>query len=175
MYLYLLEYTALKDYKADHKKQRDLADKLLKFALRKHYSLDADSLEIELGAWGKPYFADCDIFFSKSHTKGMVAVGIGESELGVDCQYVKPVTRALIRRCCSNAELGNVSSCRDFALIWAKKEALVKLSGRGIRGSIKDIDSSRVPFSYATETHAVAAVSEEEESIILALLSEKDI
>ena len=175
MYLYLLEYTALKDYREDHKKQRELANRLLGFALKKHYGVDLDSLRVGIGLWGKPYFSDSDIYFSKSHTKGMVAVGIGKNELGVDCQAVKPVTRALIRRCCSDAELERVSSYRDFALVWAKKEALVKMSGRGIGGSIKDIDSSVVPFGFTAESFAAAAVSKAGESIVLTLLSEKDI
>lgn len=175
MYLYLIEYEALKDYREDHIKQRQLADRLLRYAVKEHYGLDADSLEIELGGWGKPYFKDREIFFSKSHTKGMVALGIGERELGVDCQFVRPVTRALMRRTCREKELETISDYRDFALVWAKKEALGKLSGRGIRGNIREIDSFSVPVSYLSDTHAAAAVSAEPEGVVLRVLSENDI
>lgn len=179
MTVYILSYKPLPDRKADHQKQRAFGQKLLSFALRKDFGIEYDREKVLKAPQGKPYLADHPVKFNKSHTQGMVAVAVGTAELGVDCQLIRPVSEALIDRTCSDEEKGSILSSenpdREFALAWARKEALVKMTGTGLTVSIRDIDSQRVTCFSTTENHVVAAVSEGGEETEFIFLTEEDI
>lgn len=87
-------------------------------------------------AYGKPRLADESLCFNLSHSGGYVMLGVGVNELGVDIQRHRGVSRALVRRVCSERELSYLDASpdfeRDFFRLWCLKESYIKADGRGL-------------------------------------------
>lgn len=95
---------------------------------------------IVVGTYGKPDFRTCGYHFSLSHTDGVAAAVLSDRVVGIDIESYDhelpkdrmerlmrrffPEEQALIREASSPS--------RMFIEIWAKKEAMVKHSGRGL-------------------------------------------
>jgi len=106
------------------------------------------SPETRKGAYGKPYFSEPEyegLFFSLSHTRGRVAVGFSDGELGVDCENIEARPgiesryEGIARRCFTDDErayvdgkaAGSLDAVGRFFEIWTAKEAYMKYTGRG--------------------------------------------
>lgn len=91
---------------------------------------------------GQPFLtARPEIGISLSHTDGWAAAAVHlRGRVGVDVQAPAPVSRRLLRRCCTLsarralARLPEAERCREFAWIWAVQESCVKATGRGLAG-----------------------------------------
>lgn len=94
---------------------------------------------------GKPYFVNSTIYFSISHSKEVCAVAIANKPIGVDiemfCNSYKP---KLIDRSLTDAERKEFDG--DFTRVWCRKEAVSKISGKGIVGY--PIDINTVDYQY---------------------------
>ena len=94
---------------------------------------------------GKPYVPNSAIRFSISHSKGKVAVGFSDNEIGVDIEEIKEKDHSnLYRRVLSENEAGKIRFVSDeklsFFKIWTLKEAYLKLTGEGLAGEMTSID-----------------------------------
>lgn len=91
---------------------------------------------IQRGAQGKPYFQKPPGSlgeFNVSHSKGYVAVALGDCPVGVDLQVHKLPSPSLVKRVCSVAEQQWLQGQEEgFSLLWALKESYVKCRGEGI-------------------------------------------
>lgn len=72
-----------------HAKQSEIAIDILRMAGIRG--------EIKKGTYGKPYTENSALCFNISHTRGAVAVAVGDCEIGVDIQYIKPISDRLMR------------------------------------------------------------------------------
>lgn len=110
--------------------------KLLAEGLKK---LGIDPLpEVKFEENGKPYFADCDLQFSLSHSVGIAAVLISDAPCGVDVEIIRPETAKKLR----SRVLSDAEKDADFFEIWTKKEAAGKLSGKGLPSKPREMDLS---------------------------------
>ncbi len=102
----------------------------------------AGQIEVMLTETGKPYFADCPLHFSISHTKNHVFVCVSEKNVGIDAEEkdrkIRPAALAML----SEKERIRVKSDADFLRLWVLKEAYAKLTGRGIGNYLKNTDFS---------------------------------
>ena len=90
---------------------------------------------------GKPFFVDNPVFFSLSHTKGLCAAAISDCPVGVDIEWCRDsYSPRLIEK--SLTETERVSYDGDFTRIWCRKEAMVKMTGKGISGYPNSIDTT---------------------------------
>lgn len=100
---------------------------------------------------GKPYFPDCALYFSVSHSEGMAAAMIADAPCGVDIERVREnVRERLTARCLSPRE---IADGMDFFDVWTMKECIGKISGAGITAFPRDIDVCQ--FDYARKTRTV--------------------
>ncbi|NYJ00154.1 phosphopantetheinyl transferase [Nocardioides thalensis] len=95
--------------------------------------------ECRLTDHGRPYVVGApDVHVSLSHTRGWVAAMASDAPCGIDVEQVREVSAGVPRRVLSAAEQAWVADqgdpTRAFAVLWARKEALVKA---GV-GSIDD-------------------------------------
>lgn len=95
-------------------------------------------LQYTYGQKGKPYLRDYPYFFSISHSGDYVLCVLAEEEVGADIQRMQPMDfDRLARRFFAEteakalAERTGAEKERLFYELWAKKEALGKLTGRG--------------------------------------------
>lgn len=120
-----------------------LAYLLLKRALKEVYGMDGDPEMVEQEG-GKPLLKDYpEIHFNLSHCKSAVACAIGDEPVGVDVERVRKYDDSLARHVLNGKELEEVEASDDkaraFIRLWTMKEAVLKLTGEGIRSDLKTV------------------------------------
>ena len=125
----------------------------LRLLLAQYLGIAPQSLEIATDRHGKPFVRDCDatdrpVAFNLSHAGGLLLFGFSRTPLGIDIEAVAPIPRldAFVRTALGAREQAfhatlPVGQRLDHAYrIWVGKEALVKLSGAGIRRDFASFD-----------------------------------
>lgn len=103
--------------------------------------------EIAVAESGKPYFADCNIYFSISHTKNHVFCALSDVPIGIDAEEAdRNIDLRLAEKILSPFEKAqyDVALDKPAALLtfWVLKEAKAKCTGEGLRGYPKHTDFS---------------------------------
>lgn len=93
--------------------------------------------KLDYNEYGKPYFSEYpDLHFNISHCREMAVCAVGETEIGVDIEYVRRYSERVPRRAFSENErkILSQSSRADsmFFRLWTLKESYVKALGIGI-------------------------------------------
>ncbi len=115
---------------------------------------DPAALRFGVAALGKPYVVDEPLRFNLSHSGDLALVAFGMAEVGVDVEEMRagvafrdlaatqfsPHERAALERRRSPDELA-----RAFFRIWTRKEAFIKLLGRGLSMPLDAFDVSADP------------------------------
>lgn len=114
------------------------------------WALDARGLasEFELGPHGKPRLASGALHFNVSHCRELVAVAIGDRELGVDVEPIdaRHSTDDVARRVYGPRELEDLFAregaqrLERFFTRWVLKEAWVKATGVGIHDALPSFE-----------------------------------
>lgn len=107
---------------------------LLQELLKEEYGITEPPVFRELEN-GKPVIVGHeDIHFNMSHCRYAVACAISNKPVGIDVEVVKEnVKDDLARYVLSDSELEDLTPLK-FTRLWTMKEAVVKLTGRGITG-----------------------------------------
>ena len=126
---------------------------LLKEGLREIYGIDED-VEFEYSPSGKPYLKGFEgIHFNISHCPKCVCCAISDSPVGIDVEEIQ-YDRALAETVCNRNELDVILKSPhpeiEFTKLWTKKEALLKMTGEGLRNDLSDVLSSPL-CSFHTE------------------------
>lgn len=121
-------------------------------------------LRFQYGADGKPglapAFAQGGLQFNVSHSGSLLLVAVvAGAPVGVDLERHRPLhdRDGLVRRYFSEAEnrayfdLPEAQRHEAFFAAWARKEALVKALGRGLRFPLRDFDVSLKPEGAAQQ------------------------
>lgn len=115
-----------------------------------HYFLFKSLTNIELidfydvSPSGKPFFKNSELFFNISHTNNLVGIAICKNhEIGFDLQFARKVYPGLLKKVMHPTELENknINNQDFFFKAWTKKEAIVKLTGKGIVSGLSNINS----------------------------------
>lgn len=110
-------------------------------------------------AQSEPISSDLNLpHFNMSHCKKAVACVVADSEVGVDIERVGRLSDAVARYVLNDDEYAEVMAADDpdlvFTVFWTKKEAIVKLTGRGIDDDLKNIIVNNEHVKLHTELHA---------------------
>ena len=141
---------------------------LLCQALREHYGI-TEKPSFIMGEHGKPEL-DFNVnpnsklstlnskpYFNLSHCKNAVACVVSDQEIGVDVESVGRYNESLARHVLSVEEFEAVSSSANpqipFTRLWTQKEAIVKLTGRGIDDDLPNLLFKYNNVSLHTEEH----------------------
>ncbi|MCF0207826.1 MAG: 4'-phosphopantetheinyl transferase superfamily protein [Bacteroidaceae bacterium] len=141
-----------------------LAYLLLKQALREVYGID-ENPEIVTLEGGKPMLKEHpEIHFNLSHCKSAVACVIGDEPVGVDVERIRRYNESLVRRVLNDEEQRKVGNAadkpREFIRFWTEKEAVLKLTGEGIRSDLKTVlTREKVAFEVTEGTDFICTVS----------------
>ena len=77
-----------------------------------------------------------DTYISLSHCKGLVACALGASETGIDAEYIRPFSKLVAQRVCSEDEMESIRLSEDqnamFFRLWTLKESYGKALGVGL-------------------------------------------
>ena len=80
----------------------------------------------------KPRFDREGVFFSLSHSHGVMMLGISHSEIGVDIEKIRPVNY-------EKFDFVDASDERDFFRKWTERESWLKFTGAGLKDFRKPI------------------------------------
>lgn len=118
----------------------------LRVLLSRHLGEAPESLKFEVTELGKPYLVGgAGLSFNLSHSGELAAVALAvEREVGIDVEHGRTLhaEEGVARRVLTPDELDRYLALdgderRRFLLwVWARKEALVKASGQGVRESL---------------------------------------
>ena len=94
--------------------------------------------EIRRTKLGKPFFADCPLHFSISHTKNYVFVAVSDRPIGIDAEETdRDIDLRLAKKILSANEFSQFEKAEDqrIALLkfWVLKEAAGKCAGEGLQ------------------------------------------
>ncbi|PIP39142.1 MAG: hypothetical protein COX19_08685 [Desulfobacterales bacterium CG23_combo_of_CG06-09_8_20_14_all_51_8] len=94
-----------------------------------------DIKELQNDASGAPIPAG-GVFWSLSHKPGYVAGVTATSPIGIDVERIRPVSKAMFNKILDDREqkLAGANSPEFFFRCWTAKEAVLKVTGVGLRG-----------------------------------------
>lgn len=123
----------------DKKNQHSHAHRLLRECL-KPFGVDyTEDSPVTKGKFGKPSLTEHpEIHYSISHADGISACIVSGKECGIDCERIRPLRPAVMRRAFSENEKQLVEEApekqRDtlFFRLWTLKEAYIKAVGTGL-------------------------------------------
>lgn len=124
-------------------KQSVIAYLLLLYGLREQYKIN-ELVEFDYKSNGKPILKQLDdIHFNISHSKLNVACAVCDKPIGLDIQQIVPNKTKVATRICNQEEINLIFNSTqpyiEFCKLWAIKESIVKLSGVGIGGDVKNV------------------------------------
>lgn len=116
---------------------------LLCQALRDIYGI-TEQPAFSIGAHGKPHLVSAPaIHFNLSHCRQAVACVVASCEVGIDIESIGRYKESLARHVLNDQELAAVQQAEDpqlaFTRYWTQKEAIVKLTGRGIDDDLRNL------------------------------------
>jgi len=117
---------------------------LLCQALREVYGITKQP-QFSIGEHGKPSLVleTSGIHFNLSHCKSAIACVVAPFAVGVDIERIGRYDEALARHVLNDQEFAAVQQASDpqlaFTRYWTRKEAVVKLTGRGIDDDLKNL------------------------------------
>ena len=123
---------------------------LLCQALRDVYGISEQPSFI-IGEHGKPELSfdsqqltvNSQIFFNLSHCKNAIACVVADRPVGVDVESIGRYNESLARHVLNDQEFSLVQQASNpqlaFTRLWTQKEAIVKLTGRGIDDDLKNL------------------------------------
>ena len=124
------------------------SDFLLRYAAARFTGLDPEQFETVREYGKKPYFrTHPDLYASVSHSGGIWAAALTrDGPVGLDIQLLRrsPRRESIAGRYFHPNEAAARAPDPDaaFSRIWCRKEAAVKLSGRGIDGDFSSFDTT---------------------------------
>lgn len=119
---------------------------LLCEGLRSEYGISEKPLFC-YGEHGKPSIVGHpDIHFNLSHCREAAVCAVADCPVGIDVESVRPIKEDLVRYTMSDDEVNLIMSDPHpdiaFTRLWTMKEAVLKLSGEGLRNDMKGVLSA---------------------------------
>lgn len=141
-----------KMYFASDKNRKAKADKLKKDPAKKlsiasgelarkiiaqKFNIDKEDVRFRVDKSGKPYIEGIDVNFSISHSGTIALCAIADAPVGVDIEKIRDVDLSIAKKHFAPDEQDYVFeklslSKQRFFEIWTRKEAYVKMLGKGI-------------------------------------------
>ena len=127
---------------------------LLMDGLREEYGIQTPP-EFDYTAEGKPFILGRpDIHFSFSHSGNVALCALSNQPVGADVEVPRKITPSLVSYTMNDREQEQINASADPALrffyFWTRKEALLKLTGEGIRNDMKQVLSESGKYHFET-------------------------
>ncbi|MGN0394720.1 MAG: 4'-phosphopantetheinyl transferase family protein [Coprococcus sp.] len=123
-------------------KAQSLGAGLLLSELLRERGIDESLVRYSENEHGKPYMPDYkDIYFSISHSDYMVSVMLDDNPCGIDIEHTRDFSQAVVKRIFNEHDKKLIENVMNydkieaqyiFTEIWTRKEAIGKLSGKGL-------------------------------------------
>lgn len=128
----LLRYKNIRD-----RKLSVCAEMLAKKAIAEKFAVLPREVIISAKESGQPFCENFDIYLSISHSGDYAVCAVSNTPVGIDIQKIVPYNQKTAQKVCSRTELEKIKNSEDFIKLWTKKEAVLKMQGTGVIGSMK--------------------------------------
>ena len=113
------------------------AGELTRIKIAEKIGMNKEDIRFRMGKNGKPYIENANIEFSISHSGNIAMCAISDEPVGIDIEYIRDVDISLAKKHFAPDEQLYVFEKKEnaklrFFEIWTRKEAYVKLLGKGI-------------------------------------------
>ena len=109
---------------------------ILRLILSKYFSEHAESIRFAVGENKKPFVQShsVSLHYNIAHAGDWVLIAVSNSPVGIDIEHINSSFDfiEILPLCFSNDEVNFIQSRESFYLLWTRKEALVKATGKGI-------------------------------------------
>ena len=130
-----------------------LGERLARKGISKLCGIFENEIVFERTEKGKPFVTNADVFYSVSHSKGIVVCAIDKDEIGVDAEMIRDIDLNITRIACTERDKEFIFEADDkneqierFFTVWTAKEAYFKFVGTGIEG-LRTVDYEEIkPF-----------------------------
>ena len=127
---------------------------LLCRGLRQEYGITELPL-FEYGEHGKPYIVGHpEIHFNLSHSGTVALCAISDQPVGADVETNRKISPGLVNYTMSLNEQEQINTSPNPTMqllhFWTKKEALLKLTGEGIRNDVKNVLAEAEKYQFET-------------------------
>jgi len=128
---------------------------LLMESLQKEYGI-VEPPVFEYLEGGKPVIKEHpEIHFNFSHSGNVALCAIDSRPVGADVETPRKITPSLIAYTMNDEEQALIASAPEsltaFLALWTQKEAVLKLTGEGIRRDLKTVLSHKENYSFETK------------------------
>lgn len=155
----------LKSFSNQKRREEHITSRVLFAFLATQMGWDADTIELDKEAQGKPFVRlnGKRGFVSFTHTKELVMCAISETlDIGIDAELERrDINPGIIKRILGEEEWANLEG-EDSIKLWTLKEAAVKSLGTGLRTNLKDLELSKEDsnrFSVSIGNNVLNAMS----------------
>ena len=100
------------------------SERFTKFILARYYNIP--NAEICKTINGKPYVKNGKVFFNASHSKGLLALAVGKSEVGLDIESLSGKPRPAVLNKFTPREKYEIVTLADFYIHWTARESYIK-------------------------------------------------
>jgi 4'-phosphopantetheinyl transferase len=116
----------------------------LRIILGRYLNLEPSQVEFETGENKKPFLKNTPLFYNISHSGDRIILAVSPSEVGIDIEIINPDFdfKDILTDYFSREEADFIQQNRSyerFFLIWTRKEAFTKATGKGLNEYIKYI------------------------------------
>ncbi len=127
---------------------------LLMDGLREEYDIQ-DPPVFDYTSEGKPFILGRpDIHFSFSHSGNVALCALSDQPVGADVEVPRKISSSLIAYTMNDLEQEQINTSADpamqFLYFWTRKEALLKLTGEGIRNDMKEVLAEAEKYHFET-------------------------
>ena len=131
------EVTRANSYLQEKDRQRFILSRgMLRLILAKYLSEPAEHIQFSIGENKKPFVQSNSpsLQYNVAHAGDWVLIIVSNSPVGIDIEHINPVFdySEILPVCFSSDEANFIQSRKSFYLLWTRKEALVKATGKGI-------------------------------------------
>ena len=125
----------------------------LRYVLSRYLEAKPETLRFSYGEYGKPAL-DGRLQFNMSHSHGVALLAItADRQIGVDVEHIRAdfATEDIARRFFSSSEVESFNrlpaeeQAAAFFRCWARKEAFIKATGRGLSQPLDEFDVTLAP------------------------------
>jgi 4'-phosphopantetheinyl transferase len=118
----------------------------LRILLGKYLNIKPSLVKFEKGENKKPYIKNAPVFYNISHSGDQIMLAVSSSEIGIDVELVDPSFefKDVVNEYFGQDEASFIEekqSAGRFFMLWTRKEAFTKATGKGLDNYIKWIPS----------------------------------
>jgi 4'-phosphopantetheinyl transferase len=134
----------------------------LRIILARYLNRHPEQIEFEIGVNKKPFLKNASLHYNVSHSGDWIAIAVSETNTGIDIEFVDPSFRYhdIISEYFSTEEAKYIvddDAHSRFFLLWTRKEALTKATGKGLDDDLKLIPA--LDGEYSVEADLLKSVS----------------